>query len=474
MTENQEEKRIVVAGLEFFDLSLLRSLCRQHQVILVDRHRERLESAHSQLPEIQVVHGDITSRLTWKDLDPDSLRHVISTIPSAEVNLEMLRLLRDDLKSPVPVMILVLRQDDVERYADKDALVINPLELGMQYILRRLDRHFFRAAHIGLGSGELVEVRIRARSHMVERRLRCLKPSQWRIAALYRDERLILPTGNCRLKIDDRVVLVGEPMVLESVASLLTRGTPQFPRQYGRYIVCPLEQGLAAHLDEVLYWHQHTRSQRIQLLPVHQRVDSEVVKRVKGMSGEFNIGPIQDDFRDVFKETQDMGMLVIPPLRWFSLRLRRAYRECPRPMLVPRGGYPYSEIVVSLNGPDPALALESGSELSRLLSVPFRVLFVTLPKQLRGRAEAEALKLRQDLVSDFESLTRKRIEMELLEGNPVKATCRRLADESRALLLIVGDRSRSVSLLQPNVPYLIASRARISTLIIPVEEPESE
>ena len=109
--ENQEEKRIVVAGLEFFDLSLLRSLCRQHQVILVDRHRERLESAHSQLPEIQVVHGDITSRLTWNDLDPDSLRHVISTIPSSEVNLEMLRLLREDLNSSVPVMILVLRPD---------------------------------------------------------------------------------------------------------------------------------------------------------------------------------------------------------------------------------------------------------------------------------------------------------------------------------------------------------------------------
>lgn len=472
--ENQEEKRIVVAGLEFFDLSLLRSLCRQHQVILVDRHRERLESAHSQLPEIQVVHGDITSRLTWKDLDPDSLRHVISTIPSAEVNLEMLRLLRKDLNSSVPVMILVLRPDDVERYADKDALVINPLELGMQYILRRLDRHFFRAAHIGLGSGELVEVRVRARSHLVERRLRCLKPTQWRIAALYRDERLILPTGNCRLQLDDRVVLVGEPTVLESVATLLTQGTPQFPRQYGRYIVCPLEQGLADYLDEVLYWHQHTHSQRIQLLPVRQRVDSDVVKRVKGMSGEFDIGPIQDGFRDVFQETGDMGMLVIPPPHWFSLRLRRAYRDCPRPILVPRGGFPYSEVIVSLNGPDPALALESGSELSRLLSVPFRALYITLPKQLRGRAEAEALQLRLDLISDFESLTRKRIEMELLEGNPVKATCRRLEDESNVLLLIVGDRGRPVSLLKPNVPYLIASRVRISTLIIPVEEPESE
>ena len=130
----------------------------------------------------------------------------------------------------------------------------------MQYILRRLDRHFFRAVHIGLGSGELVEVRVRARSHLVQRRLRCLKPTQWRIAALYRDERLILPTGNCRLQVDDRVVLVGEPTVLESVAALLTRGTPQFPRQYGRYIVCPLEEGLGDHLDEVLYWHHHTLS----------------------------------------------------------------------------------------------------------------------------------------------------------------------------------------------------------------------
>ncbi len=471
---NLDEKSIVVAGLEFFDADLLGSLSQQHRLILVDRDPQRLEDAQRELPEIRTVRGDITSRLTWKELDADSVKHVISTIPSPEVNLEMLRLLRDDCNSAVPVMILVLRQEHVEKYRGKDVMVINPLELGMQYILRRLDKHVFRAAHIGLGTGELVEVCVRARSHLVQRRLSSLRPTQWRIAALYRDGRLILPTGNCRLQMEDRVILVGEPTVLESVASLLTQGTPQFPRQYGRHIISPLEEGLSPHLEELLYWHEHTHSLRIRMYPINQHLDSGLVEQVKKMSGDLEIGPVKNDFREVLAETEEMGLLVVPPASRFSLRLRRAYRECPRPMLVPRGGAPYQKILVSLNGPDPALALESGSELSRLMSLPFSAVFVTLPRELRGRDESDALKLRSELISDFESLTRKRIEIETLEGNPVKVTCRRLAEERRTLLIIVGDRNRPHSLMQPNVPYLIAARVRASTLIIPVEEPESE
>lgn len=474
MIDTKSETPIVIAGLEFFDSSLLSTLSSRHRVIVVDRHRERLRALQEQVPGIHVVHGDITSRLTWRKLDVGSLRHVISTIQLPESNLEMLRLLREDLNCSVPVMILVLGQDNVREYADKDVLVVNPFELGAQYILRHLDPHFFKAAHIGLGDGELVEVRIRARSHLIGRKLKCLQPSQWRIAAMYRAERLILPMGNCRLKIGDRVILVGEPSVLESVAGILVKGTPQFPLQYGKFIVFPLDKKADAHLDEVMYWHRFSRSHKVRLIPIRHEVDPLVVERVRGETGDFDIGPVHEDFAGVAGETTDMGMLVVSRCGRFSRRLHHAYLHSRRPILITGGEFPYAKVIISLNGPDPALALESGAEVARMMDAPFQVLYVTLPRELRGREEGMALKLRQDLVSDFESIYRQRIKVEIVEGNPVKESLRRLKGESSVLLVITGDRRRPLSLLNPNAPYLIAARTGLSSLVIPVEDPDSE
>ena len=383
-------------------------------------------------------------------------------------------MLRDVLGSRVPVMLMIYGSEEREVYANLDVELVSSFELGIQYILRRIDKDFFRAAHIGLGMGELVEVRIRSHSHLVGRRLRCISPSQWRIAALYRKEQLILPTGNCRLKVGDRVILVGDPPVLESVANLLMKGTPQFPLQYGKYIVCPMEKGLSGYLDEVLHWHAFSLSVKVQLIPIRHQVEKSVVEKVRRETGDFDIGPIHDKFSGAIKETENMGMLVVNRGRRFSSRLRLAYQACSRPMLITGGEFPYERVLISLNGPDPALALESGAEVARQMDVPFQVLYVALPRELRGRDEARALELRQGLVSDFESIYKEKIEFELVEGNPVTATLKRLKPETASLLVLVGDRRRPLGIMKPNVPFMIASRTRLSTLLLPVEEPEGE
>ena len=398
---NHQEKRIVLVGLDFFDERLLGRITRNWPTTLVDRNGELLKRTSAMAPGVKSVHGDVTSRLTWMETDLESVQYVISTIRRPKANREMMRMLRDVLHSRVPVMLMIYRSEEREEYTDLDVELVSPFELGIQYILRRIDKDFFRAAHIGLGAGELVEIRIRAHSHLVGRRLRCIRPSQWRIAALYREERLILPTGNCRLKVGDRVVLVGDPQVLESVANLLMRGTPQFPLQYGKYIVCPMEKGLSGYLDEVLHWHAFSLSVKVQLIPIRHQVEKSVVERVRRETGDFDVGPVHDNFSGAMKETKDMGMLVVDRGRKFSRRLRHAYQECPRPMLIPGGKFPYTGVLISLNGPDPALALESGAEVARQMDAPFQVLYVALPRELRGRDEARALELRQGLVSDF-------------------------------------------------------------------------
>ena len=231
---------------------------------------------------------------------------------------------------------------------------------------------------------------------------------------------------------------------------------------------------MSGYLDEVLHWHAFSLSVKVQLIPIRHQVEKSVVERVRRETGDFDVGPVHDNFSGAMKETKDMGMLVVDRGRKFSRRLRHAYQECPRPMLIPGGKFPYTGVLISLNGPDPALALESGAEVARQMDAPFQVLYVALPRELRGRDEARALELRQGLVSDFESIFKHKIDFELVEGNPVTATLKRLKRETDSLLVMVGDRRRPLGVLKPNVPFMITSRTTLSTLLLPVEEPDGE
>ena len=43
-----------------------------------------------------------------------------------------------------------------------------------------------------------------------------------------------MPDGDFKLQIGDRVVLVGEPKVVENIVNILMIGKPEFPLQYGQ------------------------------------------------------------------------------------------------------------------------------------------------------------------------------------------------------------------------------------------------
>jgi nucleotide-binding universal stress UspA family protein len=63
-----------------------------------------------------------------------------------------------------------------------------------------------------------------------------LHPQSWLVAAVYRDNKLIIPHGDTILRTGDEVVIVGEPEVLDTEMSFLQGGQILFPSQYGSQI----------------------------------------------------------------------------------------------------------------------------------------------------------------------------------------------------------------------------------------------
>ncbi len=97
------------------------------------------------------------------------------------------------------------------------------------------------ANNIGLGEGELVEIKIPFGSPFSYRYVSNIEQKRWRIVALYRHQKLILPSYNTTLEPNDSIIVVGNPNVLKSVYKSIYREFGQFPIPFGENIYLPID-----------------------------------------------------------------------------------------------------------------------------------------------------------------------------------------------------------------------------------------
>ncbi len=466
----QEAKpKILVFGLGCFGMDLVKTLVVDWQVIAVDMDEKRADSAQEDIPDVDFYSGAAGSMVTWKKLDLTDVKYIILTMKDSEVNREACRIAREVLHIEVPIILLVYDEYDEELFAPFRVTPVNSLDAGIGMILKELGKSAVPAINVGLGEGELIEVKIQTRSHLVDRKLKHLRPTRWHISAIYRDNALILPDGNSSLQVGDRVLLVGHPTVLANVIAILLKGKPQFPLQYGTDIVFPLHPPYNEFIDEAVYFLDHTMARRIRFIPFEPKPTPEVLQKIKENIKHYEIGQTIELFREIFSLPLDTGLLVVPVEKgWFKgYRIRETFKTSRRPFLISRFTFPYRGIVVFLNGPAPLRALETGIELSRLLEVPFQVVNVSLPREMRGKEDEDRLQLCRNTIADFEGIYKKTFLYKVLEGNPVRKTLEYLSTFENHLLVMVNDPDASVSFFKPNVPYMVARRTHLSTLVIP-------
>ncbi|UCH98380.1 MAG: NAD-binding protein [Candidatus Aminicenantes bacterium] len=472
LTMQSEKQKLLIFGLGYFGKAFLKTLSTEWAVTGVDINESRIDYLQGKIPGVEYHNGAAASLSTWKKLNLDKLKYIISTLRDKDVNIELCRIARETFNLKIPIIILVDQEVDEKIFAPFNARLVNPLQPGIYLLLKELGKGVIPAANMGLRKGEIIEVSIKARSHLVDRKLKYLKPKQWHISALYRDDKLILPEGNCSLKVGDRAVLVGEPKVLEQVTTILLKGLPQFPLQYGNNIVFPLHKDFDCNMDEVVYWLNSFKSQHIHFIPFRKKLSHQPSCEIKTDVKNYDIGQPIELFKEIFMLSLDTGVLVLPSWKG-SLKYSRiwmAFKKSRKPFLLSRLTFPYEGVVISFNGPDPVQAMQTGIEIAKLLDKPYRVVYVTLPKEMRGKEEDERIRLRRDIISDFEGIYEKSIDYEVLEGNPVRQTLTYLKPMKMHLLVIVTNPLTRVSIFTPHVPYLVAKKTLLSTLVIPETE----
>ncbi|MBI2942018.1 MAG: NAD-binding protein [Chloroflexi bacterium] len=455
---------------------MARRLSARWQVLLVERDAATAAAVTSGIggTACRVTVGDGTSRLVLERAEVSAAAALVAMTGDDEANFECARIARE-LLGVRRVLALV---HDPTRLARFSAAGIEPV-LGSgaiaTLIANRLERAFQAAVSVGLGQGEIVEVMVESTSPVLGQPLRSFEPRDWIVAAVYREEELLIPHGDTEIRVGDRLLLVGRPAVLPAVADYLRGSIPRFPQPYGSRLVALLTpRASAAYLAEVKYLASAAQISGIDL--VDDSSEPGAVRPAK----RWRLNADDDHTHRLLERAlaiPSLGCLVLPSepfglLEAAGLRgsaLDRALGRTRWPVLVARGSFPYRRILLPVTPQRnqlPAVRLAAG--LAKLLGASLTAVTVTPPEfVVGGAAIGEQARALADAVAVAET-HRLAIATEQLAGNPIREILS-LANEHDLVVLAhrPGDRSWRLN-LRPDISAYLAQGCARSTLILPV------
>ena len=90
------------------------------------------------------------------------------------------------------------------------------------------------AKNVGLGEGEIMEMIVPFGSNYAYRHIGSIVQRKWKIAAIYRNKKQILPTSATMIYPNDTLLVLGKPIVLDGVYKSINKKIGLFPEPFGK------------------------------------------------------------------------------------------------------------------------------------------------------------------------------------------------------------------------------------------------
>lgn len=469
---------LIIAGAGQTGRELAGRLTDLWELVVIDQDPHKLERLNRETPGLRLLEGDATSVVLQKRASTELAQAVIGLTGTDEVNLEFCRLAMQRFKVS-HCYSAVTNRNLIPRFDQLGIQVISRAFTVASVLQTQLEPGSRTSSELGLGAGELMEVTILAHSPVIGRKLASFHAQSWLVGAIYRRGRLVVPHGQTEVYEGDRVLLIGSPDIIPSVANFFRRGTSEFPLQYGSNVVVsdPERKGEGFSLPEALHLTQQTRAQSLKVLAAPYQ-DAETLQSVCEFAEvPTSIHTAPDDWpkrvSDLLRE-HDCGCLVLPGpkpglLDWMGIGNNALFSlldSSGHPLLLARGSFPYKKILlVAAAGPGHLKATELAMDVTRMLNAELQVLAVLPPDFISGSEHRDELRAGVEKSASIGAYYTVGVETKVVEGHPLHRAVEEAADFD---LLILGyQRGRSSSWASPDVARHLLLRAPCSTLVLP-------
>jgi Trk K+ transport system NAD-binding subunit len=483
-----KDSRFVVIGLGQIGRELIRRLSRDFGITCIALNPDAEETLRKlKREDAELITGDATSRLVLEDARVDDASAVIVTTTIERVNIEVATILKEHF-NPQRVISVALTQKGMEALEALGVEVDNIFTAGALGIRNRIEEKSKAAHAIGLGKDEILEVEVHPDSRLTNKPLGLLDPIKWRVGIVYREGNIIVPKPDTVLRPKDKVIILGDPAVLKTVSEMLTFSFQKFPLEYGQTVIVYFNgREEEPYLQEVNYIFSVFPMKRAVLI-LSKRAQTERFRKllekleVKEVSEKTTLLPPLDAIRATLGEISgEQGLVIFPDSVVQSLApsisdVRKktlvsdvlALARCP--VLIGRGTFPYEKMAVPcVEGTNVEHAMESAFEISSSLSSRVTALQVRPSSYIAGREEMEDFEERKKAISHMSLIYRAKVQIETLEGNPVKAVLGSIGEFNLLLADMSASKAGGVlfSLLNPDVTWKIVRGAPVSTLVVP-------
>ena len=146
----------------------------------------------------------------------------------------------------IQLRIIVLNQWNMMN-EDPNVVMVNSNQILASRLLDYLPNVPVIAQNVGIGEGEIMEVLVPFGSSFVYRHIGVIEQKNWRIVALYRNRKLIMPSRRRMIQPNDLLLLVGDPAVLRSVYRAIKRELGQFPEPFGSNLYLYIDMNVVNH-----------------------------------------------------------------------------------------------------------------------------------------------------------------------------------------------------------------------------------
>ncbi|MDF1877120.1 potassium transporter TrkA [Sulfurimonas sp. SAG-AH-194-L11] len=238
--------------------------------------------------------------------------------------------------------VIVLNQWKMQN-EDANIELVNVNELVASRLLDYLPNVPVIAQNVGIGEGEIMEVLVPFGSSFVYRHIGAIEQKNWRIVAIYRNRKLIMPSRRKMIQPNDLLVLVGEPPVLKSVYRSIKRELGQFPAPFGSNILLYIDMNIVNHntikesIRRSVYAHRQFKHDLI--IKVTNPSNIEILQYIKSLRSINVIIDIDYDshnLKEIFhKEIKlyHVGLVIISKEMFSDYYVRKAMYEAHVPVL---------------------------------------------------------------------------------------------------------------------------------------------
>jgi Trk K+ transport system NAD-binding subunit len=489
-----KRNKFIIVGLGEIGQELLRKLSKDFEIICIDLNPDAEETAKKIREDCKVIIGDSTSRLVLEKSGVADADGIILTTKEEKINIETARLLRENFDSKRVISVGATREG-IDALETQGAEVENIFTASAIAIRNRIEQAS-RAAHaIGLGKNEILEVEVHPHSRLANKPLRNLTPVRWRIGTIYRDENIIIPKRDTILKPKDRVVILGEPSVLKTVAEILTFRFQRFPLEYGATVIAYLS-GIEQEdffnevdylfsilpLNRIVWVYSKKASEKSDYFEEQIRKDNIKDYEIKHSS----LDPLIAISQAIDEIKGDHGLILVSKSALneslfpysFSISKKKFLKylliNSACPILLSMGTIPYTKTIVPcVEDVNLQHSLETALEISSSLNNEVSAVLAKPSKYISSDDDIKKFEELKKTINDLSVIYKVRVKTELLDGNPVKLITGSLMDYNLLIADVIGWKNQKwfSPFLNPDIMWHIIKATDISTLLLPhVEE----